>query len=867
MRNILYIFLFAFLALVSVSCQDEIMQNKGYEPAEVGTEVLFGSRAGFESGNSDSRTVYGTVYDGSVGGQTVKFQHIDWIPEDDHVLIYSPQAANPYGEDELTRHNVTYQVAETDAVSTTVSDFAYLQKEESQVGALHWSSTEAHDFYAIYPSPDMLQTEYQGNPGSITSAEGVRFVKNGEKVFVEALLSADQTPGSANIKKDSNGNWTIAPDMRNAFMVAKETATTADGGVDLTFYPMVTAVEITLTFPEDSDGDTEEKQISDIWIAGDGVNPIIGRFSSVDLKEDWDGSSYVTCNANADASARVHFSLRETDEGGVLKVKEGCSITFTAFLLPGTYGNVLAENLKVSFSEAGVGEMSKTLADADIKANVKTRINGLTLPSGAFNMDASKWMSQIPSPEKAKISALSIPGAGGAFTRTASADYVQQTLDLEGLWKYGVRAFEFACKRSFNSGEENSLYDQPVRVGSSSGNGYTNAKDANNKDITVGSVMTELLDKVISTQTETAAVIISYQSEGNDNDGSYSNNRCSEAFAKELAQMYTDFQTLSEGKYAGRLIQYTPDLTLAQARGKLIVIARLNQQGEEEPSYDNRDKYYSSVEQSVTQARTNYENSVEIIAEVSDADGDPLTGITLIDGCGTGKDRWGRRGYKVNGKPVNDFGDNVTETGNTEFMEKYMTSAFLSFALSGNVYTATSGSNTITRGEPDFAFDTNNAEGKQCWYQDWARVVKSQVRYRQWEFLPYSNRFFWFESFNEKVEHVCATYDKSIADTDRTYTYINSLSGYYPAEGSSSSVTPLYPGEGWWGGASAGGNIAGLATELNKAFYDHVVAKIQAGETGPTGIVLIDRITATSGDPAYDLLGLILSNNNEFYEE
>lgn len=866
MRNILYIFLFAFLALVSVSCQDEIMQNKGYEPAEVGTEVLFGSRAGFESGNSDSRTVYGEVYDGTVGGQTVKFQHIDWIPEDDHVLIYSPQAANPYGEDELTRHNVTYQVAETDAVSTNVSDFAYLQKEENQVGALQWSSTEAHEFYAIYPSPDMLQTEYRGNPGSITSAEGVKFVKEGGKVFVEALLPADQTPGSANITKDDNGNWTIAPDMRNAFMVAKETATTADGGVDLTFYPMVTAVEITLTFHKDTDEDVEEKQISDIWIAGDGENPIIGKFSSVDLKDDWDGSSYVTCNANADASARVHFSLRETAEGGgVLKVKEGCSITFTAFLLPGTYGDVLAGNLKVSFSEAGVGEMSKTLANANIKANVKTRINGLTLPSGAFNMDASKWMSQIPSPEKAKISALSIPGAGGAFTKNTIEDYKQQTLDLEGLWKYGVRAFEFACKRSFNSGEDNSLYGQPVRVGSSSGNGYTNATDAKGDDITVGSVMTELLDKVISTQTETAAVIISYQSEGSDNDGlSYSNNRCSEAFAKELAQMYTDFQ--EDDKYAGRLIQYTPDLTLAQARGKLIVIARINQQGEEEPSYANRDKYYNSVEKSVGQARTNYENSEEIIAEVSDADDDPLTGITLIDGCGTGKDRWGRRGYKVNGKPVNDFGDNVTETGNTEFMEEYMTSAYLSFALIGNVYTATSESNTITRGEPDFAFDTNNADGKKCWYQDWARVVKSQVRYRT-GYIITRNRFYWFESFNEKVDHVCATYDKSIADTDRTYTYINSLSGYYPAEGSSSSVTPLYPSEGWWGGASAGGNIAGLATDLNKAFYDHVVAKIKAGETGPTGIVLIDRITATSGDPAYDLLGLILSNNNEFYEE
>lgn len=812
MNNKYILSIFLCISVMAFSgCIEENFEN--VTSAVRGDEVVFGARAGFESSDPDTRTVYsGETY--TVNGTT--YERIDWVTgATDMIEVYCNEAvAGP---------NCHYFVnsSSSDHNAKTGKDYATLKKMGD--ASLQWGSSAPHTFYAMYPSERMFDTEdEEGN--IITVDMGVE-MKN---TILTGIVPTFQNP--TKIKETANG-YEAVPDMRYAYMAAKTIA--SSNPVNLTFVPLVTAVEIELTLADNPEGTTYKNvYVGEIQVSTPEVStqkytqPIAGRFTS-DLSG-WDGAGYPSCtlvDGSGEGQIQITTRIMNKDSGieEPVCLTPGQSLKFTVFLLP--TANI--ENLVVRYSMDGASAYkSKTLTGSTIPAHIKTRIKKLALPATTEEVviDASKWMSQIP--QTTSLRKLSIPGTGGSFSYnyTTASDkqyYSQQTLDIDKQWSAGIRAFEVIVNRPSNS--STSLGGEFVKCNKKS------------MEVTFTEVMDMLVEKVRTPLTpggtdysECAVVILTYQPEG------LSPDRNGEAFAGSLNTWYTSYAN------KGILKKYTPDLTVKDAKGSIMVIVRLNQKDEKDGG--------------------TFSDAATELA------GCPFV---LVDGCGTAKDRWGARGYKVNGTAFPHISNSYS--GNN-IIETFMESGYL-FTTTGNTYTTsyTSGGNTITRAKPNdptelaFGFETNSSD-ITCWYQEWARVVDTPYkRDASSGFLGFgaNDACYWFESYQEKLNNATVTFDMAVDNDPRwsNHIFINSLCGYLVTDDFSDSYVQS---TGLTYGGS-GGDIKGLADLITPAFYTHVLNRSKDNTTGPTGIVMMDYVSNNPEDGgACFLPGLIIANNLKY---
>lgn len=793
--------LFCASVLSFTGCVEENFERP--VPANDGDEIIFGVRAGFEGAGAATKTEYaGEAGYYTIGDKT--FERIDWVDDADAIQIYSSEAGGPNPSDYTVHHSKDHD---------TQKDYAYLSKIGDS--SLRWNGDETHHFYAMYPSQALFEnmetTLYQGIYMDGTTLHGI--------------VPASQP---ATITQDGN-NWTAAPDMKYAYMAARGTATKEDGSVSLTFVPIVTAVQIQMVLSSDS---AEPVSIAEIMVSGDGIS---GAFTA-DLSDDgWpEGQTYPTCT-NVDAGNGT-ITISAWKDSKPITVEPGGSLTFTVFLRPGAD----YKNLKVSYSPTGAGFVGKTMGSdsnpVNIPRNLKTVVKGFNLPAAKkedeiITIDASKWMSQLDG--AAAMKKLSIPGTGGSFSYNYSDEsYKQQTLNETDQWKLGIRAFEVVS-------------DRPRYGKTSLGEEYVKC-NATSMGKTLYEVLTSLITQVTTNNTETAVLILTYQPEGAW-DGFSQRSRNSTLYANSLRVLYdgtTDGTTTASTSYKltdeqrARIIQYTPDLTLEEARGNIMIFCRINQKDEDDDG--------------------SFAEASKILSE---------TNITLIDGCGTGKDRWGSRGYKVQGNVAYDAANTSDKTKSVDYYLTYRHNVGGSF-LPDYVYPWEQWSANVTPPTTDdlnFGFSTNYS-GITCWYQDWARVVDLQhLGVTTGNYYERSNSVRWYESFNEKVAAAEKTFKMAISDNYPDYVFINSLCGYLVDSSIESSYT-VFTGTNTGGMA---GNIKGLADKLNPAFYQYVLNAGMEQYTGPTGIVMMDYVTnkPTEGveyDGSYYLPGVIISNNFKF---
>lgn len=821
MKKFKLIYALLAVALFVTACRDEELINEGRVPAADGSEIIFGGRAGFESSDPEGRTVYtGEYY--KVGDKN--FERIDWI-DGDKIEIYSAEASNGSS----AHYNITsFKTGDETAGDTGKgSDYAYLERQGES--SLQWNGDVDHTFYAMYPSTSMFVREDVAIP---TVEQGIKLDKSGDNIVVKGTVPTSQ---SGTIT-ESNGNYTIAPNMKYAYMVARTTANRNDNpNVGLSFVPIVTAVEIEMIVPENPGKDVHDVLIAEIQVTGKGI---AGDFTA-DLTS-WEEGKYPVCTNVDDGQGTIQISTWKDNKP--LTLTDGKSVKFTVFMRPGADYN----NLTVSYSPTGSGYIRKNLFGTDsnnnaynvnIPRNLKTRIKNLHLPATydektQIVVDASRWMDQLA--DTVKFKALSIPGTGGTFSYNYSSSnpgwYKQQTVDFETQWKLGIRAFEIVSDRPSSS--STSLGDQYVKCNKVS------------MGVTVSKVLTDLLAKVKGTvtdpvtneviynPTETAVLILTYQPEGN------SPNRNGATYASSLKELYND---LSKDQQE-QIIQYTPALTLAEARGKVMIFCRINQRDEK----DNGD----------TSDKTAFQLATETLNG---------TNITLINGCGTGKDRWGARGYKVGSNVAYDAANTGDENKSVDY---YLTQNWVGSSLQWPDWTKVS-KPKADEGDLNFAFDTN-FKGISCWYQEWARVVPSSIIDKTLGFYQVKNTglgildvyadYRWYESYTEKVAAANKTFDMAISGLYPNYIFINSLCGYFVDKNIESSYTP-FTGSNTGGIA---GNIKGLADEINVDFYQHVLTSGFEQATGPTGIVMMDyakNAPESEIDGGYYLPGVIISNN------
>lgn len=864
-------------AAVAISCVEENLEP--VIPAVDGDAIVFGVRAGFEDSAPGTKTEYSgqdyTTEDGK------KFERIDWI-ENDKIEIYSPQAENPYSEtSKSTHYRVTgFSVGDENTGETGKgSDYAQL----ANVGdaGLRWNGEQLHDFYAMYPSSEMFRTAEGELPSTIEAGIKMGLDATGKNVMVYGIIPTSQQPEVEAV----TGGYVAKPDMDYAYMVAKTTSVdpTKNNSVKLSFVPIVTAVEVELV---NTSGDLIS--IGEIQVASE--EQIHGEFTA--NLSNWT-NGYPECTNIAKAlpesvatyDIQISTYMKSGENYHPVTLQNGEFLKFTVFLLPGA--NI--KNLIVRVSQMGVGYATKNLPNANIPKNLKTRIKGLNLPEKEdIIFGGDNWMEQIKDPE-VSFKTLSLPGTGGSFTSTASADFRQQELTFQQQWTQGIRAFELSSDRGGNNYSSGNLGEQSILCNKVPVEGWTVAK-----------AIKEILAKVTTIKdesgnlSETAALILTYQPIG------YSPNRNVSRYADALETLLTagtgDNRLTQE--QIDCIIPYTKDLSLKDARGKLILICRPNQRDE------NDNGTYSS----------------------SSFDANH---VTVVNGCGTAKDRWGARGYKVKQSSVSfshtgnqiigwgqktygsdfqysevaapDISNNVlSETGVSIEGNWYSTQTRTGREVTGNYveyymansnifpdensYSYTINSIGVTRpilDDPEvlkFGYETNIPE-TTCWFQEWARVVPEASIKQE----PYSGtwtdgsssadfKIYWFESYKEKLSNILTTFDMAISGDYPNYIFINSLCGYLATE-ATHNMYPDNPSKNPWslapsvGGAwgGAGGDIDALAELLNPAFYNHVLSSGMENKTGPTGIILMDFVSnEESKGASYALPAVIISNNFKY---
>lgn len=900
--------LFCAMTLLVTSCTKDVVEEQPAPNPEVdGTEIQFGARAGFET-TDDTRTVYsGAEYTDKDGK---KRERIDWVGSDnineaDWVDIYSPEAKgiNP----------ANYYVTKT--TTGEESDGGYLTRLGD--GGLQWNAeVKTHHFYAMYPSSKKVEgVELKEENGSVYIYGTIP-----NQQHTQGATTYDAN-GNVTTDKSKIHRYEMAPDMRFAYMAAIGEAKAADGSVSLDFVPVVTAIRIVLTLPESGTQGgqtikTEATNLFSVRLMGKGI---VGNFKA-NLSNYVNGYPEVTKVKDAEDQA---ITINLNDENNLpITLQPGQELAFTIFVAPDADINLA--DLKVAFNPSVLesGYKTKALQAAGSITKVerlkKTSIKGLKLPfqKEAYVVKLSNWMEDIKDGQP--IVGLSLPGTGGSFSYayndTNPTWYKQQTQPaftnnsndtpaqraMVSQWDLGIRVFEMACDRPEGSTvtSPGSLDAQPLRVNKQSLGSWT-----------VGKALRALLNQVTKTNSkETAVAIITYQSEGANYDN-YTNNRHAYAFALALKALYNQL----EQEYPGKMILYTPNTTLGvkegltgdelakaeanNAEGKLMIICRVNQRNEAEPNDNNintQSNSLTSQNRSTDIAEDNYDRAEKYYQ-------DNNIPILLIDGCGTAKDRWAARGYTINGVAgsVKDMpGDEIRNPDVS--IEHYMM-ATRSGSSGRYTYTYPDWSAIGITQDGSYNFPTSNGD-VEVWYQDWARVVDfDHIRnnsgtitningtdfYTQTVSSPSSSSYGrnhvqgiyqvrWAESYSEKVNDAKSSFNKAISDKSGKMIYINSLSGYmvqpdirfsYVMFGpvyndSGATSTTRYAAE--WDGGTAG-NIQALAQKLNPEFGGYVRGLIAAqGEQGPTGIIMMDYVSASAADGASNYLPQIIIDNNKY---
>lgn len=569
-------------------------------PANDGDEIIFGARAGFEGAGSDTKTVYtGEFY--TVGDK--KFERIDWLDGQDEIQIFCPQAEGPNPSNYTINHSKDHD---------TQKDYAYLTKKGDS--SLQWNGTGDHHFYAMYPA----QSLFEGM--ETTLQQGIK---------MDGTTLCGIVPASQPATVTQNGlDWVAAPDMKYAYMAAKNTAKTTDGSVSLSFVPIVTAVQIQMVLSSNS---ANNVIIGEIQISGEGI---AGAFSA-DLSDDGWPSDRTYPKCTNDVTGADLITISTWVDSKPVTVKPGGSLTFTVFLRPGAD----YKNLNVRFSPTGGQYVGKTMGSdtnpVNIPRNLKTVVKGFNLPSTEITYDASNWMTAVS--DDVKFKKLSLPGTGGSFsykfTGGDSDLFRSQSTDMTipEQWKVGIRAFEIISDRP--SSASTALTNQDVTCNKSS------------VGITVGEAVDLINEQLNNNPDECAVLIFTYQPEGN------SPARNATGYASSLANWYSDPKLT----YKDKFVLYTPDITMGDVRGQILTIVRLNQRDEKDGG--------------------NFEDAKTALKDCP---------FLIVDGCGTAKDKWGARGYTITTTNGTIVAPDISNSAST-YVEQYMQSGYIDPETHDNV--------------------------------------------------------------------------------------------------------------------------------------------------------------------------------------
>lgn len=412
MRKMKITSLFAAALLVAAgvsSCSDD--NGLQHTPAAVGDAINFGV------GSVGTRTTYGT-------GDGEDQWQLYWNYDADSVRLFSNEA-NGSGAD--------YAVKADEQHSGDKKWGVLAAREGNQ---MTWGQgkgeTGEHTFYATYPG---------------SAAYDLSVQKYGDDFAVfKCPINRSQ---KVNLGTKTDGNYSTTADMREAFMVASATGNrkTTDK-ILFNFSPIMTTLEVTVSRSSADNTNTTCTLTGLQVIANVPEEAANSDYFYYKVPSSKDGEAGLcdengtlqdnTKSTSATTTTTTFVDIQTTgkDSTNCVELEPGESVTLTVFLPP----MVNMKGVKLRVATAGTNSSQSVTAtiNSDIPASSKKKIK---LPAISGASDGNNWITNLN--DKIYVQQLSIPGTHDSGTKDVSFDLGRtQNLSIEDQFKMGIRAFD-----------------------------------------------------------------------------------------------------------------------------------------------------------------------------------------------------------------------------------------------------------------------------------------------------------------------------------------------------------------------------------------------------------------------------------------
>lgn len=386
------------------------------------------------------------------------------------------------------RHNETTDVPSIPYKVTELSGNSGIITPAEGDEDLCWGSNDYHHFFQAFPA-GAVKMNVEKNIGDNANAYSVNFSANIPK---SQKVTATQ---------NDDGSYT-ACDMKYAVLIGTDriqrTQQKADDPIHLHYTPAFTAVEVTIKASQETDnkyiGDVissiDISSLTDVTVGDKTVRkPIAGDFTGT-IGYNEDGKMEATY-ANSETLDELSTNVRVEFTEPVELNKENHTLKVTVFLLPTAEAQVKVTVNRTKVKNDGTTPIPLTISksfnktgDPALAACKLNHINlGAMKPGETNPIDGNNWMSVLP--DETYLSEMSIPGvydcgayksdlfgpvkaqtplkkANGTTTITDSEENEQMMAYLRA----GNRVFDFKLNCSY---ENNNVNWEFIRMTSNSG--------------------------------------------------------------------------------------------------------------------------------------------------------------------------------------------------------------------------------------------------------------------------------------------------------------------------------------------------------------------------------------------------------------
>lgn len=534
MKKIFYMMACSALLLLN-ACDDN-----EFERGRVAEGDVISFVANLETNNVKTRTVYGEQ------NTTTKAWPIYWM-DGDKVDVYCPQAQN--GAEGLNHSNKAVFTVNAPGNKNN----SYVLKGDNQE-ALYWGAEDNHDFYAFYPAGNV--TQWVAN--------------NDRSCTITATVPSTQEIFPVNVKEvTSNGkNYYEACNMQYAIMATRKKttkirsafqSTNSNEQIPLNFNPINTAVTITIE-PNASTGyEINSITIANVDVQGVEDIPLAGKFQcKIGNDEKIDNVPTDVISLDPQKNIQIEFKTP-------IPVANGKGLKVTAFLLPNANAylkvTVNASTITGNATTSKHVIISKAVNPAltnensqKLNANAVNIMTLPTLPQEAPEVGPDRWQSVVMN--KNHLSMLSLPGAYDSANfadGTSGCDRSQSavgggngeaTTVIPYMFNHGIRVFDLKLDWVSNDG------------------GYFNVKRdgtllGRQDKIDFNAIMKSAVQWLKGHTTEFLIFMLS----------DYTGNMGTNFDARIQTHILSAFDSPND-----YLINFSPDITVEEARGKVLII-------------------------------------------------------------------------------------------------------------------------------------------------------------------------------------------------------------------------------------------------------------------------------------------------------